>query len=193
VSKVAAADECSSESLPAGARHISVARDGDVTCRVDFAVVVAAEAEVEAEAELELDGSPSSLEPVWTGSTLRMSKVAEDDCRRESPPAGSKHARVARDNVDVAVVLAAAAEADAAVEVELDGGPSSINEIERLEPVWTGSTLDRQCAESEALFCPCGSAVVFSKLAAIASVVAATTEEIRIVVTEDRSLRWVYM
>jgi hypothetical protein len=49
--------------------------------------------------------------------------------------------------VDLAVVLeaaAAAAEAEAEVEAELDGGPSSVDEIERLEPVWTGSTLDRQ-------------------------------------------------
>ena len=68
MSKVAAADECSPESLPIEARHISVTGDGDVTCRVDFAVVVAAEAE--AEAELELDGGPSSIEPVWTGGTL---------------------------------------------------------------------------------------------------------------------------
>jgi hypothetical protein len=52
-------------------------RYGDLTCRVDFAVVVAAEAE--AEAELELDGGPSSLEPVWTKGTLRVSKVAAAD------------------------------------------------------------------------------------------------------------------
>ena len=76
-----------------------------------------------------------------------MSKVAEDGCRQESPPAGSRHARATRDDVDVAVVLAAEAEAEAEVEVEveLDGGPSSVDEIERLEPVWTGSTLDQQC------------------------------------------------
>ena len=92
MSKVPDGDRCTRESLPAGARHISVARDGDLTCRVDFAVVVAAQAEAEAEEE---------------------------------------------------------AEAEAEEEAKLDGGPSSVNDISRLEPVWTGGTLDPQCSKEK--------------------------------------------
>ena len=71
--------------VPAGARHACVARDSDLTCRVDFAAVESAEAEaeaeVEAEAELELDGGPSSLKSVWTGGTLhpQCSKHKENE------------------------------------------------------------------------------------------------------------------
>jgi hypothetical protein len=74
VSKVPDGDRCTRESLPAGARHASVARDGDLTCRVDVAEVIAAKAEatreVEAEeeaeegAEAKLDGAPSSIDDI---------------------------------------------------------------------------------------------------------------------------------
>jgi hypothetical protein len=99
MSKVAE-NECTRDLLPAGARHTSVARDGDLTCRVGIAAVESAEAKAEAEAEAkaeakaeaeaeaeakaeaeaeaELDGGPSKknvddirrLEPVWMGGTL---------------------------------------------------------------------------------------------------------------------------
>jgi hypothetical protein len=83
--------ECTPESLPAAARHISVARYGDFTCRVDITAVVAAAAK--AELELELNGGPSSvdddigrLEPVWTGGTLdpQCSKREENGGERAS-------------------------------------------------------------------------------------------------------------
>ena len=90
MSKVTASDEWTRESLPAGARHISIARDGDLTCRVDFAAAQSAKAETPAEAEAEeeaeveveaepeagpdaeaeagpeakLDGGPSSIEDI---------------------------------------------------------------------------------------------------------------------------------
>ena len=77
MSKVPDGDRCTRESLPAGARHASVSRDGDLSCRVDVAAIEAAEAEAEAEAEAKLDRRPSSvdddirrLDPVWTGGTL---------------------------------------------------------------------------------------------------------------------------
>ena len=82
---------CTRESLPTGARHASVARDGDLTCRVDVTAVVAAAAK--AKLELELDGGPSSivddigrLEPVWTGGTLdpQCSKREENGGERAS-------------------------------------------------------------------------------------------------------------
>ena len=82
---------CTRESLPAGARHASVARDDDLTRRVDVTAVVAAAAK--AELELELDGGPSSvdddigrLEPVWAGGTLdpQRSKHEENGGERAS-------------------------------------------------------------------------------------------------------------
>ena len=87
---------CTRESLPTGARHASVARGGDLNCRVGVAAVESAEAEAEAEAkaelELELDGGPSSvddirrLEPVWAGGTLdpQCSKHEENGGERAS-------------------------------------------------------------------------------------------------------------
>ena len=79
-----------------------------------------------------------------------MSKVAEHECTPESLPAGARHVSVARDGdltcrVDVAAVKSAEAEAEA----EADGGPSSFNDIGRLEPVWTGGTLDPQCSKEK--------------------------------------------
>ena len=53
MSKVPDGDRCTRESLPAGARHASVARDGDLTCRVDVAEVIAAKAEATREEEAE--------------------------------------------------------------------------------------------------------------------------------------------
>ena len=99
MSKVPDGDRCTRESLPAGARHISVARDGDVTCRVDVAEVIAAEAEATREVEAE----------------------AEEE-----------------------------AEAEAEGKAEANGAPSSVDDdIRRLEPVWTGGTLDPQCSKGK--------------------------------------------
>jgi hypothetical protein len=83
---------CTPESLPAGARHISAARDGDLTCRDGIAAVESAEAEAEAEAKAEAEGK---------------------------------------------------------AELKLNGGPSSVDDIGRLEPVWTGGTLDPQCSKEK--------------------------------------------
>ena len=83
--------ECTPESLPAGARHISVARYGDLTCRDGIAAVESAKAEVEVEVEVEAEAE-------------------------------------------------AEAEAEVEEEEEADGGPSSVDDIGRLEP----STLDPQ-------------------------------------------------
>ena len=41
------------------------------------------------------------------------------------------------------------AEAEVEAEVEADGGPSSVDDIRRLEPVWTGGTLDPQCSKEK--------------------------------------------
>ena len=79
---------CTRESLPAGARHASIARGGDLTCRVDVAEVIAAEAEATREVE------------------------AEEEAEAE-----------------------AEAEAEGKTEAKLDGAPSSIDDIRRLEPV----------------------------------------------------------
>ena len=98
MSKVTAADEWTRESLPAGARHISIARDGDLTCRVDFAAAQSAKAETPAEAEAE----------------------EEAEVEVEAEP----EAEAGPD-----------AEAEAEPEAKLDGGPSSIEDIRKLEPV----------------------------------------------------------
>ena len=92
MSKVPDGDRCTRESLPAGARHASVARDGDLTCRVDFAAAQSAKAETPAEAEAE----------------------AEEEAEVE---------------------VEAEPEAEAGPEAKLDGGPSSIEDIRKLEPV----------------------------------------------------------
>ena len=63
MSKVAE-HECTPESLPARARHISVARYGDLSCRDGIAAVESAETDAEAEAEAEADGGPSSVDDI---------------------------------------------------------------------------------------------------------------------------------
>ena len=99
MSKVPDGDRCTRESLPAGARHASIARDGDLTCRVDVvAEIIAAKAEATREVE------------------------AEEEAEAE-------------------------AEAEGKAEAKLDGAPSSIDDIRRLEPVWTGGTLHPQCSK----------------------------------------------
>jgi hypothetical protein len=104
VFKVAAADEWTRESLPAGARHISIARDGDLTCRVDFAAVQSAKAEAAAEAEAEAEAEAA----------------AEAEAKAEAEPEVEAEAKV---------------KAEAEPKAKLDGGPLSIDDIRRLEPV----------------------------------------------------------
>ena len=97
-----------------------------------------------------------------------MSKVPDGDrCTRESLPAGARHASVARDGVGEIIAAKAEAtreveaeeeaeegaeaeaesEAEGKAEAKLDGAPSSIDDIRRLEPVWTGGTLHPQCSK----------------------------------------------
>ena len=76
----------------------------------------------------------------------------------ESLPAGARHINAWRDDdltcrVNFAAVESAEAEAEdeeeAKAEAKLDGGPSSVDDIRRLEPVWTGGTLDPQCSKEK--------------------------------------------
>jgi hypothetical protein len=85
-----------------------------------------------------------------------MSKVAEHECTPESLPSGARHIGVARygdltcrDGIAAVESAEAEAEAEVEVEAEADGGPSSVDDIGRLEPVWTGGTLDPQCSKEK--------------------------------------------
>ena len=106
MSKVTAADEWTRESLPAGARHISIARDGDLTCRVDFAAAQSAKAETPAEAEAEEEAE------VEVEVEAEVEAEAEPEAEAGPEP-----------------------EAGTEPEAKLDGGPSSIEDIRKLEPV----------------------------------------------------------
>ena len=97
MSKVTASDEWTRESLPAGARHTSIARDGDLTCRVDFAAVQSAkaetqaeaeaeeEAEVEAEAEPEAEAGPDAEAEAGPEAKLDGGPSSIEDIRRLEP------------------------------------------------------------------------------------------------------------